>query len=107
MYKRQGFGDIQATFLTDVEFVEMAAPGHARFRAHGVAPNAAVDVISEMSLRELPDGATEMTWKADIVVVGQLVVLASGRMDMVTRQLVDAFFERMQARIETLVLRLP
>jgi len=101
-----GFGDIHTTFLTDVEFVEMTPPDQARFRAHGVAPNAAVDVTSAMRLLELPDGTTDMKWEAEVVVVGQLVVLASGRMDMVTRQMIEDFFERMQSRIEILVARL-
>jgi len=101
-----GFGNIQTTFLTDVEFVEMTAPDHARFRAHGIASNAAVDITSQMSLLELPGGATQMKWEAEVVVVGQLVVLASGRMNMVTRQMIEDFFERMQSRIEALASRL-
>src|SRR5262245_42785561 len=60
-----GLSDIQTTFLTEVEFVEMRSPDFAEFRAHGVATNAAVDVMSEMRLTELPGGVTEMKWLAD------------------------------------------
>ena len=101
-----GFGSIQATFATDVEFVEMKPPSHARFKAHGVAANGAVDITSEMKLVELPAHATEMHWNADVRVVGKLVTLAAGRMDMVTRQMTETFFERMQNRLEVLGARL-
>lgn len=98
-----GFNDLRATFATEVEFVEMHSPDHAKFRAHGVANNAAVDVVSEMNLQDLPGGGTEVSWTADIVVVGQLVVLASGRINMVTRQMTDTFFETVRGQIETIV----
>ena len=101
-----GFSTIQATFQTDVEFVELKPLSHAKFRAHGVSPSGAVDVTSEMDLIELPAFATEMRWTADVVVVGKLVSLAAGRMDMVTRQMTDEFFVRMQTRLEVLGSRL-
>ena len=101
-----GFSNIQSTFVTDVEFIELKAPTHAKFRAHGVASNGAVDIISEMTLIELPAHATEMQWNADVKVVGKLVTLAAGRMDMVTRQMTETFFERMQSRLEVLGARL-
>jgi len=101
-----GFSSIQATFMTDVEFVEMKAPTYAKFRAHGIASNGAVDIISEMTLIELPAHATEMQWNADVKVVGKLVTLAAGRMDMVTRQMTETFFERMQSRLEMIGARL-
>lgn len=98
-----GFSDLRATFATEVEFVEMRSPDHAKFRAHGVAPNGAVDVTSEMNLHELPGGGTEVAWTADLVVVGQLVVLASGRINMVAKQMTDTFFEAVRTHIETIV----
>ena len=101
-----GFSSIQATFMTDVEFVELKAPSYAKFRAHGMSPQGAVDITSEMTLIELPAHATEMRWTADLVVVGKLVTLAAGRMDMVTRQMTEEFFERMQNRLEVLGARL-
>jgi carbon monoxide dehydrogenase subunit G len=98
-----GFSDIKASFATEVEFTEMRSPDHAKFKAHGVAKNAAVDVTSEMSLKELPGGQTEMTWSADLAVVGKLVTLASGRMDMVTKQMTEEFFVQLKSQIEAVV----
>jgi uncharacterized protein len=94
-----GFGGAFATFKTEVEFIELIAPTTARFRAHGVAPNGAVDATSEMTLVDAPDGATEVKWVADVVVVGALASLAARLMDTITRRLTAEFFACMQRQI--------
>jgi uncharacterized protein len=94
-----GFGGSSATFKTEVEFTELIAPVSAKFKAHGVASNGAVDATSEMTLVDGADGTTDVKWEADVIVVGALAALASRLMDMITRRLTAEFFACMQRQV--------
>ncbi len=95
-----GFGAVKATFTTDVEWLELDPPHRAKMKAHGKAPGSAVDAISEMVLTDAPDGATEMHWTADVVVMGTIASLAARMMGSVTKKLTGEFFECMKRQIE-------
>ncbi len=95
-----GFGTVKATFNADVEWVEMSAPDYARVKAHAKTPGSAVDVTSDMRLSSAGEGATELGWSADIVVVGTIASLASRMMGGMTKKLTGAFFECIKAKIE-------
>src|SRR5438128_1303633 len=64
-----GFGTVKARFTGDVEWLELVAPERAKMKAHGSASGSAADVVSEMTLSELPGGATKLHWTADITIV--------------------------------------
>ncbi|HEX6303868.1 MAG TPA: carbon monoxide dehydrogenase subunit G [Anaerolineales bacterium] len=95
-----GFGSVKVTFETDVEWVEVDAPNYAKMKAHGKAPGSGVDINSTMKLSDGPDGATEMQWSADIVVVGTIASMASRLMGSVTRRLTADFFNCVKDKIE-------
>jgi carbon monoxide dehydrogenase subunit G len=95
-----GFGTVKMTFVTDVEWVEMDAPKHAKMKAHGTAPGSAVDATTEMNLADGPDNSTEMTWTADVMVSGTIASLASRLMGSVTKKLTTAFFDCLKKQIE-------
>ena len=95
-----GFGSVKATFTTDVEWLELLPPEHAKMKAHGTAPGSGVDAISDMYLTSNPDGSTELKWNADIVVVGTIASLASRLMGSVTKKITAAFFDCVKAKIE-------
>lgn len=95
-----GFGSVKVTFETDVEWVEVDAPNYAKMKAHGKAPGSGVDISSTMRLSDGPDGATEMQWSADIVVVGTIASMASRLMGSVTRRLTADFFNCVKDKIE-------
>jgi uncharacterized protein len=94
-----GFGGAFATFKTEVEFIELNAPVSAKFTAHGVASNGAVDAISEMTLVEAANGTTDVKWMADVTVVGALASLAARLMDTITRRMTAEFFACMQRQL--------
>jgi carbon monoxide dehydrogenase subunit G len=96
-----GLGSVYVKFETDIELVELDPPTHARVKAHGKAPGSGVDVLSDMFLSSGSDGATELKWNADIVVVGTIASLASRLMGGVTRKLTGTFFECVKTKIET------
>ena len=96
-----GFAGTVAKFKTEVEFLELMPPTSAKFKAHGVASNGAVDATSEMTLVELSENLTEVHWTADVVVVGVLASLASRLMEVITRRLTFEFFACMQNRLDT------
>ena len=95
-----GFGTVKARFVGNVEWLELVAPERAKMKAHGSAPGSAADVISEMILSDLPDGATQLVWTADITIVGQLASLAARLMGTVSQKMTGAFFECARKKIE-------
>ncbi len=95
-----GFGSVKVTFETDVEWVEVDPPNHAKMKAHGKAPGSGVDINSVMDLLDGTDGSTELQWSAEIVVVGTIASLASRLMGSVTRKLTGEFFNCVKDKIE-------
>jgi hypothetical protein len=95
-----GFGSVKVTFEVDVEWVELDPPNHARMKAHGKAPGSGVDITSVMNLTNGSEGATELQWSADIVVVGTIASLASRLMNSMTRKLTGEFFSCVKGKIE-------
>lgn len=95
-----GFGAAKVVFEADVEWLEMYEHRFAKMKAHGKAPGSGVDVISEMRLTN-HDQTTDLDWKADIVVVGQLASTAARLMSGVTRNLTSSFFNCVKGKIET------
>ena len=95
-----GLGTVKARFTTDVEWVELDAPNRAKMKAHGTAPGSAMDATSEMLLADGPDGATDMKWTADVVVVGTIASLAARLMGSVTQKLTGEFFNCVKKKIE-------
>jgi uncharacterized protein len=94
-----GFGSAKVVFEADVEWLEMYENRFAKMKAHGKTPGSGVDVISEMRLTN-HDDTTDLDWKADIVVVGQLASTAARLMSGVTRNLTSSFFDCMKGKIE-------
>ena len=95
-----GFGTVKARFTGEVEWLERVAPERAKMKAHGAASGSAADVISEMSLSDLPDGATQLHWTADITIVGQLASLAARLMGTVSQKMTGLFFDCVRKKIE-------
>lgn len=95
-----GFGAVKARFVTDVEWIDLDPPNHARMKVHGKAPGSVADATSEMTLTDGADGATVLTWSSDVTVVGTIASLAARLMGVVAQKMTDAFFECVRARIE-------
>jgi len=96
-----GLGSVKAKFKGDVEIVELNEPDYAKLKAHGVATGSAADVLSEMTLSNGPDGATNVHWTADVQVSGQLASLASRLMVPVSQKLAGIFYDEVRKRIES------
>ncbi len=96
-----GFGSVKATFDVEVEWVELEAPTYAKMKAHGKAPGSAADVVSDMRLTRTPENTvTELTWTADVSIVGSIASLASRLLGGMTRKLSGAFFDCVKSKIE-------
>ena len=95
-----GFGSAKVVFEADVEWLEMYENRFARMKAHGKTPGSGVDVISEMRLTNR-DQTTDLDWKADIMIVGQLASTAARLMSGVTRNLTGSFFTCVKGKIES------
>jgi len=95
-----GFGSVSVKFNLDVEWVELDPPKRGKIKARGSAPGSAVEGSSEMILRELPNGSTDIDWSADVMVFGTIASLASRLMGSLTRRLTGEFFNCVKAKIE-------
>ena len=95
-----GFGSVSSKFKTDVEFLEKIENESAKVKAHGNAPGSAVDAISEMKLSDGADGSTDLTWTAEINIMGMLASTASRLMGPITKKLTAAFFDCVKSKIE-------
>jgi carbon monoxide dehydrogenase subunit G len=94
-----GFGSVKARFSGDAEWVEQEAPNRAKVKAHGNAPGSAADVLAEMLLAEV-EGGTQMSWTAEVTVLGQLASLAARMMTPVSQKLTEQFFNVVKQKIE-------
>lgn len=92
-------GSVSATFDTQIEWLEIVEGRYAKMKAHGNTPGSGVDVISEMRLNQR-SGMTELNWRAEIIVVGQIASTASRVMGGVTKRLTAAFFSCVKSKIE-------
>ena len=95
-----GLGTVKAKFSTDVEWLELEAPGRARAKAHGKAPGSAVEALAEMRLVDTGDGATTLQWQADANVMGTLASLAARMAASVAGKLTGQFFECVRKKVE-------
>jgi carbon monoxide dehydrogenase subunit G len=94
-----GFGSAKVVFEADVEWLEMYENRFAKMKAHGKTSGSGVDMISEMRLTN-HDQTTDLDWKADIIVVGQLASTAARLMSGVTRNITSTFFDCVKGKIE-------
>jgi carbon monoxide dehydrogenase subunit G len=95
-----GFGSVKLRFVNDVEWVELDPPRMARMKSHGAAPGSAVDAKTSMTLTDGQEGGTDLTWTADVDVVGTVASLAARLMGGVTKKLTAAFFDSVREEIE-------
>jgi carbon monoxide dehydrogenase subunit G len=96
-----GLGTVKVKFNTTIEWTELEEPSHAKMKMHGTAPGSSIDVTSEVDLAETAEGTTELSWKADVRVVGTIASLASRLMKPVTAKMTGQFFSCVKKRIET------
>jgi carbon monoxide dehydrogenase subunit G len=95
-----GLGTARARFTGEAEFVELEPPQRAKIAARGSASGSAADVLSEMVLSDGPDGSTQMTWTAEVIIRGALASLAARMMGPVTQRLTEQFFNCAKEKIE-------
>jgi uncharacterized protein len=94
-------GSVSQRFATNVEWVDLDPPRRAAMKFRGAAPGSAVDGKTSMILSDGGDGSTELSWEAEIAVVGTIAALASRLMDGVVRKLTADFFGELQKKLES------
>lgn len=100
---RLSLGTVKVRFTLDIEWTELNAPDSAAMKARGTTPasDSSTDIISKLILTDGPDNSTNVSWEAEVVVVGKIASLAARLMNVVTRQLTDEFFSCVKGKIET------
>jgi carbon monoxide dehydrogenase subunit G len=69
---RAGVGPIAGTFTCAVMWRERLAPERARVQAQCKIPGSTVDLMTVMTLSELPDGRSLLHWESDVRLSGLL-----------------------------------
>jgi carbon monoxide dehydrogenase subunit G len=95
-----GLGTLKARFATEVEWLDLERPSHARMKAHGTARVGAADVTTEMTLADGPNRSTELTWTAEVTVVGTIAAQAARFFTGISAKLTNAFFACVRKRVE-------
>jgi carbon monoxide dehydrogenase subunit G len=95
-----GLGTVRVKFDADVEWLELERPSRALLKGHGTAPGSAGDATAEMVLSDGPEGATTLTWWADVIISGTIASLASRLMGSVTKKLTSTFFNCVRKQVE-------
>ena len=95
-----GFGAVKARFATDIEWIDLDRPNRACMRARGTAPVGAADATTEMTLAEGPGGSTELSWTAEVAVLGTIASLASRLLGGISAKLTEAFFACVRKKLE-------
>lgn len=94
-----GFGSAKVTFEANVEWLEMVENRYGKMKAHGKAPGSGVDIVSEMRLTS-HENTTDLDWKADIAIVGQIASTAARLMTGIARNMTSSFFDCAKGKIE-------
>jgi carbon monoxide dehydrogenase subunit G len=98
---KAGIGVVRGRFTFDVAWQELTAPSHARMTARGKTPGSAVTVDSAMDLAEAADGATELTWSADVVVHGTIASVGARLLEGFAQKQTERFFQCIRASLES------
>ena len=97
-----GLGPIKTSFIVDVELVEEDPPHFAKSMTKGEEGGRAssVSAESELRLRDLGNGATEVAYKSDVNVVGRLAKFGFGIMKKKAQSMGAEFAEAVKANLE-------
>ena len=95
-----GLGTVKVKFNTTIEWVELHKPDKATMKMNGTAPGSSIDVGSEIHLADGPGGSTDLSWKANVSVVGSIASLAARLMKPVTAKMTTQFFSCVKKKIE-------
>ncbi len=93
-------GSVKVKVRTVFEWIDLQEPDVAKMKMHGTAPGSSIDVNSEIHFSDGATGSTNVSWKADVHVVGSIASLASRLMKPVTEKMTGEFFSCVKRQIE-------
>ena len=96
-----GVGAVKAKFTLDVTRPEMREPEHMTMKGRGKAPGSAVDLSGDMHLTSLEGEATQMDWKATVVVSGTIASVGARLLQGTAERLTGQFFDCLKTRLQT------
>lgn len=97
---KAGIGPVRGKFTFDVTWQELTAPERARMTVRGKAPGSAVTADSRMTLADAPNGGTELSWTADVVVHGMIASVGARLLDGFVDKQAQQFFDCIRSRVE-------
>jgi carbon monoxide dehydrogenase subunit G len=95
-----GFGTVKVKFNTDVELAGLQAPERGTIKARGSGQGNTVTATADFTLTEATDKTTDLSWNADVNIVGSIAGMANRLMGSVAQNLSGKFFECMKGQVE-------
>jgi len=97
-----GLGPIKTSFVVDVELIEEDPPHFAKSMTKGEEGGRASSVTaqSELRLRDLGNGATEIAYTSDVNVVGRLAKFGFGIMKKKAQSMGVEFADAVKMKLE-------
>lgn len=95
-----GFGTVKVKFNTDVELAELEPPARGKIKARGTGQGNTVNVVADLVLADGANRTTDLTWTADVSIMGNIASVATRLMSTVTQNLSGKFFECMKSQVE-------
>jgi carbon monoxide dehydrogenase subunit G len=87
-----GVGAVKLKFKLDVELSGVVPPERLRMTARGRAPGSAVDVVSNVRLKEAGDGRTRLEWAAITTISGIVASVGTRLLEGTARRLTEEFW---------------
>jgi carbon monoxide dehydrogenase subunit G len=79
----------------------MREPEHMTMKGRGKAPGSAVDLSGDMHLTKIDNGATQMDWKATVVVSGTIASVGARLLQGTAERLTGQFFDCLKAKLQS------
>ncbi|HEV8698787.1 MAG TPA: carbon monoxide dehydrogenase subunit G [Candidatus Limnocylindrales bacterium] len=95
-----GIGFINARFVVNMEFTDVAPPDGATIKAHGQAPGSAVDATAQMRLSDGDDSGTTMDWSADVAISGTLASVGARLIEGTANKMIGQSFDCIKSKLE-------
>jgi carbon monoxide dehydrogenase subunit G len=98
---KAGIGPVRGRFAFDVAWQVRHEPGFGRVIARGKTVGSAVNIDSTIDLTESKDGATLLSWSADVTVNGKIASVGArmlnGYADRQTKQFFDCIRDQLES----------
>ena len=93
-------GAVRGVFNFNVNIKEIVPPSHASIKAHGEGIRSVADVEIGVDLVENAENKTDLVWRADAIVGGNVAGVGQRLLQIDAEKMIDELFEKLRERLE-------